>query len=302
MMHAEHSPISAKRIGLQALDGYPLTMFRYCATGQPKGNILVGGATGVPQRFYARFAEFAIQQGFNVHTLDYRGIGSSKPETLKGFEMEYLDWAKLDLAAAVDFLKNDPLPLFVVGHSFGGHAIGLLPNHQYIAKVYTFATGAGWHGWMPFGEQLKVRFLWNVAGPLLTRVMGYLPGKAMGIGEDLPLGVYRDWRRWCQYPRYFFDDPTMTHVHSQFAKVKVPIVAANALDDLWATPRSRDAFMAAYTGTEVKLLDIDPATSGAIGHMGYFKKGAEPLWNDVLAWFKKELQFKPNSTTIANQN
>ena len=32
---------------------------------------------------------------------------------------------------------------------------------------------------------------------------------------------------------------------------------------------------------------IDPVRSGlgAIGHMGYFRRQAEPLWRDVLGWF-----------------
>ena len=274
-----------ERVALPAKDGYPLTMFRYHSTGKSKGNILVAGATGVPQRFYSRSAEYARQRGFNVYTLDYRGIGESKPRSLSGFVMRYLDWAQLDLAAAVDHVTVDRLPLFVVGHSFGGHAIGLLPNHDRISKVYTFATGAGWHGWMPYREQFKVLFMWNVIGPVLTVIMGYLPGKVIGLGEDLPLGVYQDWRRWCKFPRYFFDDPKMTDLSHRFSKVNVPFVAANALDDLWAMPRSRDAFMAAYVGAEVKLLDVDPAVIGAIGHMGYFKKSAEPLWSDVLNWF-----------------
>jgi predicted alpha/beta hydrolase len=286
-MKAEQTGSSGvERVALPAMDGYALTMFRYHSVGHSKGNILVAGATGVRQRFYSRFADYARQRGFNVHTLDYRGIGESKPDTLKGFEMRYLDWAQLDLAAAVDAVVVDSLPLFVVGHSFGGHAIGLLPNHNRISKVYTFATGAGWHGWMPYREQIKVLLMWNVLGPVLTGIMGYLPGKAIGLGEDLPLGVYQDWRRWCQFPHYFFDDPKMAELSHRFSLVNVPFVAANALDDLWATPRSRDAFMAAYVGTDVKLLNIDPAVSGAIGHMGYFKKGAEPLWSDVLNWFE----------------
>ena len=61
-----------ERVALPAKDGYPLTMFRYHSTGKSKGNILVAGATGVPQRFYSRFAEYARQLGFNVYTLDYR--------------------------------------------------------------------------------------------------------------------------------------------------------------------------------------------------------------------------------------
>lgn len=269
----------------EALDGYPLAGTRFAAGGAPRGTLLVAGATGVPQGFYRRFAEYASERGYEVLTFDYRGIGRSKPARLKGFEMEYLDWARLDLAAAIE--QTDPArgPLFLVGHSFGGHAFGLLPNHQRVAGAYLFGTGAGWHGWMPLGERLKVTLMWNLVFPVLTAWKGYSPWKMLGLGEDLPLGVYRQWRRWCKFPRYFFDDPAMRGIDEPYATVRTPIVAANTLDDLWALPRSRDAFVPAYRNAPLQRLDIDPAPYGAVGHMGYFRPLAQPLWDQALDWF-----------------
>jgi len=276
-----------EKLTLITRDGYPLTALRYAALGEPRGHLLMAGATGVPQLFYKAFAQFASAQGYTTLTLDYRGIGLSKPATLRGFRMAYLDWAHQDLAAAVDLMAHESLPLFMVGHSFGGHAFGLLPNHNRVARFYTFATGAGWSGWMPLSERLKVALMWRVVGPLLTRWKGYLAWSRLGMGEDLPLGVFRDWKHWCQFPRYFFDDPGMLHVAERFAQVRSPIIAANAVDDRWAPPASRDAFMAAYRGTAWQAIDIDPQRSGLgnIGHMGYFRRNAEPLWHEVLRWF-----------------
>lgn len=53
-------------------------------------------------------------------------------------------------------------------------------------------------------------------------------------------------------------------------------MAANALDDLWAPPSSRDAFMQGYVKTTVTREDVDPRHTGSdIGHMGYFRQAAE---------------------------
>jgi predicted alpha/beta hydrolase len=278
--------MNAEPLMLRAADGLTIRATRY-RSAEPRAQIVVAGATGVPQRFYRAFAEYAAGQGFTTTTLDYRGIGQSRPTTLRGFEMAYLDWARLDLAAAID--AADPsLPLYLVGHSFGGHAFGLLPNAARVDRFYTFATGAGWHGWMPWAERARVLLMWHLVGPMLVRWHGFLAWSKLGMGEDLPLGVYRDWKHWCGYPHYFFDDPHMLdEVRSAFDRITIPIVAANAVDDRWAPPASRDAFMRGYRNAAVTALDLHPEASGlrTIGHMGYFRREAQTLWAPMLRWF-----------------
>lgn len=282
--------INSEQIKLITADEYRLAATRYYANGPLKGHLIVAGATGVRQEFYKRFAEFAARRGFTTLTLDYRGIGQSKPVSLKGFNMNFLDWASLDLAAAVDTMVHDKVPLFMVGHSFGGHALGLLPNHHRIKGSYIFATGAGWHGWMPRLESVKVRLLWNIVLPVVTKWKGYSPWAMLKMGEDLPLGVYKQWRHWCTFPHYFFDDPDTPYMAEKFSRVRTPIVAVNALDDFWALPQSRDAFIKGYKNAPIERIDLDPERiPGGIGHMGYFRKNAEPLWEDAIKWFKQQL-------------
>ena len=277
-------------ITLHTADSYSISARLFAAISAAKGQLIVAGATGVGQRFYRRFAGYASQQGFNVLTLDYRGVDQSAPKCLKGFQMDFADWGQLDLAAAVDFMHREELPLFLVGHSYGGHALGLLPNHEKITRCYTLGTGAGWHGWMPVAERLKVQFMWSVIFPALVAWKGYLPWKMLGIGADMPKDVYRQWKRWCSMPHYFFDDPLVCEERKQqFAQVRTEVTAAVALDDLWALPASRDAFMDYYSGAQVIRRDIDPQefglAFGRIGHMGYFRSTAQPLWDQVLTWF-----------------
>ena len=279
-----HKPESMK---IATVDGIRVAASLFNSKTQPLGHLIVAGATGVPQHFYYSFARYASSHGYTTLTLDYRGIGRSKPQTLVGFQASFIDWAELDLAAAVDYMACDDVPLFMVGHSFGGHAFGLLPNHHRIAGFYVFATGAGWHGWMPTLESIKVRFLWNIVLPMLA-VKGYAPMSLLGIGEDLPLGVYKQWRHWCSFPHYFFDDPESAEMAEKFAQVTTPIVAANALDDNWALPHSRDAFIKAYKNSRITCVNINPEEypGGRIGHMGYFRSQTKSLWNAVLQWFQ----------------
>ena len=283
-------PHTPEPLHLVAADGYRLGTLRYPAEGQFKGRLIVAGATGVPQGFYKRFAQYAATQGLEVWTLDYRGIGLSKPASLRGFTMNYLDWARLDLAALLAHVAAQGSdPIWMVGHSYGGHAFGLLPGKERVQSFATFATGAGWHGWMPIPERLRVLFMWRVIGPLMVQTHGYLAWSLLGMGEDLPRDVFLQWRKWCQWPRYFFEDPELTHFAAQFAEVTVPIRAINATDDKWAPPTSRDAFMSAYQSAQLESLTIEPMSLGmaSIGHMGYFRPQAKTLWQDTLEWLTR---------------
>ena len=270
-----------------ASDGYPLIGTLYTPEHGIKANIVLCSATGVPQAFYRRFAEYATQFGYQVLTFDYRGVAQSAPKRLKGFKMSYLDWGTLDLAAAIDFLAQDPIPLFMVGHSYGGQALGLAPNHAKVTAMYCFGTGAGWHGYMPFKEKMKVQVIWNIIFPPMVAVTGYLPWSKLNMGADLPIGVYQQWRKWCKNPTYFFADPEQHALIAQYAQVKTPIYAVSALDDDWALPNSRHAFMQHYRQAPMQFINISASDYGLkeIGHMGYFRKGAEKIWDEILQAF-----------------
>lgn len=269
---------------LTAADGYALAATHYPAAGEQF--IVMASATGVPRGFYRRFAEFAQARGINVVATDYRGIGDSKPATLKGFEMQYADWSTQDLAAAVDYAATRG-KVWLVGHSLGGHAIGQLPNPNVLQAAYLCGAGAGWHGWMPRPERYRAWAMWNMAGPIATRLLGYLPMSKLSGGEDLPMGVYRDWKRWCALPHYFFDDPEAKAITDKCADVRIPIGAAVSVDDLWAPPASRDAFFKGYANAAVDAIDLLPANLGVkhVGHMGYFRpQTGQVLWPQMLGW------------------
>lgn len=72
-----------------AADGYPIKGTLYSAE-QTIGNIIVAGATGVPQQFYRRFAEHPRSQGFTTLTFDYRGNGKSRPSSMQHFKWDFL--------------------------------------------------------------------------------------------------------------------------------------------------------------------------------------------------------------------
>jgi predicted alpha/beta hydrolase len=273
-------------LALTAQDGYAIAASHFAAPGDQF--IVVASATAVPRWFYAKFAEYAQSLGINVITTDYRGIGDSKYGSLKGFDMDYADWSRYDLAAAVAYAAQRGR-VWLVGHSLGGHAIGQLPQPNLLQAAYVCGVGSGWHGWMPRPERYRAWAMWNLLGPITTRMYGYHPMSKFGMGEDIPMGVYRDWKRWCANPHYFFDDtaPKARAITAKFADVRIPIAAVVSTDDLWAPPVSRDAFFKGYSNASVEPIDLTPQGLGVqqIGHMGYYRSqvGVQ-LWPQMLAW------------------
>jgi predicted alpha/beta hydrolase len=286
------TPIISHPFSLAAADGYWLKAVRYGTLGGRKAVVVIAGATAVPQRFYKPFAHYLAENGYEVVTFDYRGVGRSAPADLRGFRMDFLDWGRLDLAAVIREVSDPNLPLFLVGHSFGGMALGLLPEDCRVDALYAFGMGAGWHGWMPRLEQIRVLFLWRVLGPLLVRWKGFLPFRIIRLGEDLPIDVYRQWKYWCRFPHFFFDDPATQPHLARYTTLTTPITAANALDDRWAPPASRDAFAIGFRRAPVRRLALDAAAIGIapIGHVGYFRPQAQSLWDDPRVWLDGQAQ------------
>ncbi|WP_299152882.1 alpha/beta fold hydrolase [uncultured Acinetobacter sp.] len=280
--------IQTRTVQFLAEDGYTLSGKLYQTEMPALANIVVACATGVPQAFYRRFAEYATAAGFQVLTFDYRGIAASAPKTLKNFKMSYLDWGRYDLTAAIEYLSKTGLDIYMIGHSYGGQALGLSKYHDRVEALYCFGTGAGWHGYMPFKEKIKVQVIWNIIFPPMVAVSGYLPWSLLKMGADLPYDVYREWRKWCKNPTYFFADPDLKVLHDQYAKVQTRIYAIAALDDAWALPASRQAFIQHYAQAKKSYIDIRAADYGLreIGHMGYFRQGAEKIWDEALNTFK----------------
>lgn len=251
--------------------------------------VLICSATAVPRKIYRTFANYLAENGCVVLTFDYRGIGGSRPKSLRGFKATMTDWATLDAAAAVTWLRGRyvGLPLSVVGHSFGGQAVGLLPNNTMIGRSLLIAAQAGHWRLMPSPESYRVYAMLNLLGKPVTRLLGFTPGK-LGIGEDLPKDVFLQWAGWVMKSRYYFDDPSLAAL-ANYTNYKGAVRALRFTDDPWATQPMVELLCSGFTATKPEIVSIDPKAHGAerIGHFGFFKpEHKETLWKEAANWLK----------------
>jgi predicted alpha/beta hydrolase len=270
---------------LAAADGTALAATRHPAAGAPRAVVVVNSGTGIRRRFYGRFAARLAARGLEVLTWDYRGVGGSRPGSLRGHPARMRDWGRLDMPAALRWARAqaEGRPVAVVGHSAGGHLAGLVPAADQPDALVLVAAQDGYWGHWPPELRLRMRLLWW-AMPRLAAAFGHLPGW-LGVGEDLPRGVAAEWSAWARSPGYLFDDPALDT--AGYAAFHRPLLALSFADDRAYAPRAAvEALLARFPGTAAEHRHLDPAAAGLppVGHFGFFKPVAEPLWDGVADW------------------
>ncbi len=264
--------------------------------------VIINAATSVRCRYYTPFADYLHQQGWNVVTYDYRGIGGSRHHSLRSLKADWIDWGQHDFEGVLRYVtKRFPgQPVDVVGHSAGGFIIGLAASARRIRRIFTMgAQYAYWRDYAP--EVRRSMFLrWHLAMPLLAWLFGYVPAKRLGWMEDTPKGVALDWAR--MGPR--FEHSVRRNGEAQegvteaemlvrgFARVQAPILALGIDDDPFGTRPALDRLLEYYSSSERYHLRLAPSALGqpSIGHFAFFhERFRELLWPLALAWLRTEL-------------
>ena len=269
-------------ITLTAADGYQLGAAVFGSGGRP---VLIMPATGVPQSYYAKFAAYLAERGFSALTFDYRGIGRSRFTDVRKLVARMRDWALLDAAAAFRFFSSD---ILVVGHSFGGQALGLLPEPERIAAALVVGSQSGyWRHWPALGKV----WMWpatHLGLPAVTKLLGYFPGSRLGFGEDLPAGVATEWASWCRHPRYLVG---ALGVDAAYARVRSPLRAYAISDDPFAPLGAVRALGALYPNSRWETRRVAPRELGVkrIGHFGFFRERfRDSLWRETADWLERQ--------------
>jgi predicted alpha/beta hydrolase len=259
--------------------------------------VIINPATSVRCRYYFRFAGFLFEHGIDVVAYDYRGIGESRPASLRGFDASWIDWGRLDFDAVLRHVERAfaGQPIHVVAHSIGGFVLGLAPSNHLVRRVFTM--GAQYAYWRDYsaGSRLRMLAKWHVAMPLLTLACGYFPGKRLGWLEDTPKGVVRDWA----VSRARFEDtwrgrsaarlPDKNTLVRQFAAITAPKLAVSVTDDDFGTVAAVERLLRYFSNSPRTHLRVSPLSIGepAIGHFGFFNSRFEgSLWPLALEWLR----------------
>lgn len=244
--------------------------------------VLLAPATGVKQHFYLRFARWLAAQGHDVLVFDYRGIGLSLHGALADCRASLAQWGQQDQVAALNWLleRTGARQLVLVGHSAGGQMIGLLPNHHRVARMVGVAASTGWFKGMRPGFAFKARLGLLGLLPLGIRLKGYAPTSVLGLGEDLPAGVARQWGQWCAAGGYATHAVRATPAQDFHASVRMPLTLLYAEDDDIATPATVADLLRTLPAAPHQVVAVSPRMFGlaTLGHLNWFRQSHQAVW------------------------
>lgn len=289
--------VAPRDLAFEAADGTRLAGRLFAPQGEPRAAVLVSSGTGFPQTFYRHVAAHLATRGALALTFDCRGIAASAPNDLAAMDMDYPDWGRLDMPAALDALleeaaklgREGPAPSLPIGHlahSVGGHFAGFMPNHARIARHAFVAVGSGYWRDHPLRYNPFELYFWHVLGPRSIRRHGYVRRGGGWTGTALPRGVFETWRRWCLTPGYYRDELRERLRPHHFDEVEAAIASWVFTDDPIAHAKTNRDIALCYPAAIHTQIVRRPADYGRkrIGHSGMFRPGFERLWDEWLDW------------------
>jgi predicted alpha/beta hydrolase len=135
----------------------------------------------------------------------------------------------------------------------------------------------------PWPLRAGIASMWHGHGPLLTAAFGYLPGRRLFLGADIPGPAYWQWRRWCARRGSCLADPGMPPLAS--GNLTCPVTLVAFADDGMVPARAVWRLSDWMPQAPVTRRLVTPADHGltAIGHIGAFAGRNRAVWPALLA-------------------
>ncbi len=258
--------------------------------------VLFNCGGGVPAARYARFARYIAANGYPFLTYDYRGIGASRPASLRTLHAGVEDWSEFDCGGAIAYLRSSYRAAELVGmaHSLGALLIGGAPNVAEISRFVFIGAHTGYYKDYLRRYRLPMAVLWHGVMPIMTRAFGYFPARLLRLGEDIPAGIAMQWaaRRSPDFrPESARDVDRARTIIGRYAKVAGNVLVLEVADDAFATQAGTRRLLGIFSGLRASHLRVFPAEAGMkkIGHFGFFRRQAENvLWPRLVRFLRDD--------------
>lgn len=288
----------AQSLRIPCSDGRAIsgTLFRQQQSRNTNYVVVVFPGVGIPAEYYQNLAQWFAIRGRPTLTFDYRGIGNSVWVPMRNCGASFRQWASKDCASALQVARAtyDGVPIVGIAHSFGCFLVGCAEGVQGLLSA---AVMLGPHTGYPGDYTPKLRpvmkFAWHWAMPIVTRWLGYFPGRLVGLPADLPTrialqwaerirpDIWQDLRQSAVTPGDSYDDLKL-----RMETLQIPILGVRASDDAFSTEVAARRLLDCYQRSSSQLMCIEPRHHGVrrLGHMRYLSSRIESSWSRIDRW------------------
>jgi len=247
--------------------------------------LLINSATGVKQQVYFSFARFFSEHGFTVITYDYRGIGLSKPEKMKGYRASMRIWGSEDYKTLTQYIKTEfpEYKKYCLGHSVGALILGMNEDSIMFDEFIFVGTQNAFVGNLKLGTKVEAYLGFGIVQPLTTRLLGYFPANWFGLGESLPKNCAYDWRTLILNRKS--TNKLLEKIDDYSKKLTQKVFVIRAEDDVWLTEKGVLSLLSnTYPNLRpsYRLVKTSESEKKEIGHINFFRSYNKKLWNIIL--------------------
>ncbi|KMQ65604.1 alpha/beta hydrolase [Chryseobacterium angstadtii] len=247
--------------------------------------LLINSATGVKQQVYFSFARFFSEHGFTVITYDYRGIGLSKPQNMKGFKASMRIWGSEDYKTLTQYIKTEfpDYRKYALGHSVGALILGMNKDSEMFEEFIFVGTQNAFVGNLKFKTKIEAYLGFGIVQPLTTRFLGYFPANWFGLGESLPKNCAYDWRTLILNRKS--TNRLLEKIDDYSKNLTQEVFVIRAEDDVWLTEKGVLSLLNnTYPNLKpsYRLVKTSESDKKEIGHINFFRSYNQKLWNIIL--------------------
>jgi predicted alpha/beta hydrolase len=200
-------------------------------------------------------------------------------------------WGVYDFGGALSLARSayPALPLAAIAHSIGALLVGAAAGADEISRLVLLGPHTGYYGDYRQPWRWPLYTVWHLGMPLVTKMVGYFPGRSLRLGEDLPGQVAFDWAR-RRRPEIITtpeDQLRFATILARYGNVRADTLAISISDDAFAPPRAATRLLALYPHIHAVHEVVTPASQGRghLGHFGFLRRPAAiNIWGRTMAW------------------
>jgi len=253
--------------------------------------VIILPALGTPAKFYKQLYKGVIKADLGAVLLSLKGEGLlKKAQLISKSNFGYVEFLN-DLEKIITFLKKNypDKEIITIGHSIGGQLACLYNCHEnsFATASIVIAGGLVWYqSWNGF-EKIKMLFATQFLG-LISKFLGWFPGKTIGFGGNQPKNLMLDWSRNARTGTYKLInqkidyEATSKNVKSRFLGI---VIDKDMYAPYASTKNLLDKFSASdrdiYTLTKDDFNNITP------NHLNWLKE-PQPVIDKITSWLHKK--------------